>query len=350
MSTDVLISFDTTGSMSPCIQEVRRRLDYALGQLFSTIPDLRISIISHGDYCDAPREMEIIDFTDDVNALKRFVHDARNTNGGDSDEFYELVMNKARFLNWKADTKLFMLIGDAEPHDAGYTFHGKRYTLQWTDEAHALKDLGVKIYSVQALGNRRAEMFYQTLSSITGGKRVELNQFADSVETIIAVSLHSTGNLEPFKKELIDGFRMNRNLANLFKTLEGEAFTYEVASDTSGLIPVPPARFQILHVDATTDIKSFVQAQGISFKKGRGFYQFMKSEIVQEHKEVVLRNKVTGDLFTGAEARNFIGLPFGERGRIRPKYFDDYEVYIQSTSANRKLIAGYKFLYENTYY
>lgn len=69
--------------------------------------------------------------------------------------------------------------------------------------------------------------------------------------------------------------------------------------------------------------------------------------MVQEHKEVILRNKRTGDMFTGAEARNFVGLPFGERGKIRPKLFDDYEVYIQSTSYNRKLIPNTKFLYEN---
>ena len=69
--------------------------------------------------------------------------------------------------------------------------------------------------------------------------------------------------------------------------------------------------------------------------------------MIQEHKEVILRNKRNGDMFSGAEARNFIGLPFGERGTIRPKLFDEYGVFIQSTSSNRKLMPNTKFLYEN---
>ena len=52
-------------------------------------------------------------------------------------------------------------------------------------------------------------------------------------------------------------------------------------------------------------------------------------------------------MYTGGEARNFIGLPFGERGKIKPKLFDEYEVFIQSTSSNRKLMPETKFLYEN---
>jgi hypothetical protein len=134
------------------------------------------------------------------------------------------------------------------------------------------------------------------------------------------------------------------NLQGITPNFDHSIYTHD---DSSGLVPVPPTRFQLLHVDYEADIKSFVEKQGVTFKKGRGFYQFTKSEEIQEKKEVVLRNKVTGDMFTGSEARNFIGLPFGTRGQIRPKYSNDYQIFVQSTSNNRKLMRNTLFLYEN---
>lgn len=54
----------------------------------------------------------------------------------------------------------------------------------------------------------------------------------------------------------------------------------------------------------------------------------------------------TGDMFSGAQAREIIGLPFGSRGRLKPTLLDEWMVFFQSTSYNRKLIGGTRFLYE----
>jgi hypothetical protein len=351
MSTDLLVSFDTTGSMSPCIAEVRRRIMEMLPKLFSSIPELRIGMIAHGDYCDEPNAIFKQPFTSDQAELEKFVKTAPNTSGGDSNEFYELILKLAQEFNWQADNKIFMLIADALPHQVGYTYGRRTYNIDWRVEVQKLADLGVSIYPVQALGSSYSRPFYNELASYSNGKKVDLNQFTESVETIIAITYHKVGRLEEYKDELVSEFRMNRNLVALFGSLDADVstkdFTTYTRADASGLVPVPPTRFQILHVDHDVDIKTFVLSQGVVFRQGRGFYQFTKSEMIQEHKEVILRNKVTGDMFTGAEARNFIGLPFGIRGQIRPKMFDDYEVYVQSTSNNRKLIHGTKFLYEN---
>jgi hypothetical protein len=355
MKTKLLVGFDTTGSMSPCIAEVRRRIDEAFPKLFGSIENLEIGIISFGDYCDIPNELHSIEFTDRIEDLKRFVNNAPNTSGGDGPEFYEHILHVAQSFSWEdADNKLFLLIGDNVPHPVGYRYGGITYHVDWKEEARKLSDLGVSIYPVQALGNSHCEFFWNELAKYGNGKKVNLNQFTESVETIIAVSYHKTSpeKLEEYKQELVTNNLMNRSLMYLFDNLQGvvsDPVKYSVytKADASGLIPVPPTRFQKLHVDYGIDIMSFVKNQGINFKKGRGFYQFTKSEMIQEHKEVILENKVTGDMFTGAEARNFIGLPFGTRGQIRPKMFDDYRVYVQSTSSNRKLVGGTLFLYEN---
>ena len=354
MTTDVVIGYDTTGSMYPCITEVRRRIKEMLPQLFDNIPDLRVGMIAFGDYCDYPNMYFVQELTDNQVDLENFIKRAPNTDGGDYDEFYELILHMAQSFDWKADNKVFMLIADAEPHSVGYKYRQFTNEYDWREEARVLAKMGVTIYPIQALGRSASEYFYKGLADVSNSKKLNLNQFSDAVETIISVCYNEVGRLEEYGEILTSGFRMNRNLAELFKTLKEDVKIKEVdrytKSDSSGLIRVPPARFQILHVDYTTPIKPFVLRQGVTFKTGRGFYQFTKSEMIQEKKEVVLRNKVTGDMFTGPEARNYIGLPFGKRGQIRPHYFEDYEVYVQSTSVNRKLVGGTKFLYENEYW
>jgi hypothetical protein len=41
-----------------------------------------------------------------------------------------------------------------------------------------------------------------------------------------------------------------------------------------------------------------------------------------------------------------LGLPMGETVRIKPSNLEKHVVFVQSTSANRKLIGGTRFLYE----
>jgi hypothetical protein len=59
--TDICISFDTTGSMYPCLTQVRRNVNELITRLFNEVTDLNISIIAHGDYCDKGRPYEVID-------------------------------------------------------------------------------------------------------------------------------------------------------------------------------------------------------------------------------------------------------------------------------------------------
>jgi hypothetical protein len=119
----------------------------------------------------------------------------------------------------------------------------------------------------------------------------------------------------------------------------------------AGIIPVPAGRFQVMSVDSEVAIKDFVMAQGVNFKKGRGFYELTESVKVQQYKEIILMDKETGDMFCGAEARELLGLlpqtaSGGATERLRPDKMNKYKVFIQSTSVNRKLFPGTSLLYE----
>ncbi|GJD17992.1 hypothetical protein RIVM261_029480 [Rivularia sp. IAM M-261] len=52
-SIEVVFSFDTTGSMYPCLTQVRRRIKETVTRLMNELPLIKIGIIAHGDYCDA---------------------------------------------------------------------------------------------------------------------------------------------------------------------------------------------------------------------------------------------------------------------------------------------------------
>jgi hypothetical protein len=55
-------------------------------------------------------------------------------------------------------------------------------------------------------------------------------------------------------------------------------------------------------------------------------------------------NKRTGDMFTGDQACRLIGA--GGTGRVKPTDLEKWRVFVQSTSANRVLMANTGFLYE----
>ena len=69
-------------------------------------------------------------------------------------------------------------------------------------------------------------------------------------------------------------------------------------------------------------------------------------KLIKKQKEAVLRDRGTGDMFTGNEARDKIGLPFGTRGKVNPVTLVKFDIFIQSTSSNRKLKSNTLFLYE----
>ena len=379
-SIDVCVTFDTTGSMYPCLTQCRREVGKMVYRLFKDIPDLRLAVIAHGDYCDAPRTITAMDFNSDDKKICNFINTVAPTYGGDAPECYELVLNTARTkLNWGSGRrKIIIMIGDDEPHAPSYPANKDK--IDWKNEVGLLKEAGVAVYGVHAMpGCRsRSKYFYKQISELTNGYYLTLDQFSSITDLIMGSCYLQQGNEQfaNYVAEVEKAGRLYRGLKYSFDRMSGleveepeelpvyttggyREYSYrpkvkaagELATVGEGLIPVPSGRFQVMAVDDDTAIKAFVESQGVTFKKGRGFYQLTKAVDVQQYKEIILRNKKTGDFYNGTEARKVLGLQpqtvsGGETERLRAKDLEDYEVYIQSTSVNRKLVGDTKFLYE----
>ncbi|WGV28264.1 vWA domain-containing protein [Halotia branconii] len=342
---EIAFSFDTTGSMYPCLTQVRRKIKNTVTRLIDEIPLIRIGIIAHGDYCDAGSTYvtKIFNLSGDVDAICDFVQNVEPTGGGDAPECYELVLHESQSLSWsKSASKSLVLIGDDIPHPPAHN----PQKLNWRKELDKLTDAEITVYGVQALNRSHAIPFYQELAEKSGGFHINLDQFSYITDLFLAVCYQqsSSEQLQAYEQEVIDQGRMSRGLNKIFNTMMNRAETsyYESAD----LRAVSPGRFQVLEVEQDISIKALVLENGLSFKVGRGFYEFTKTETIQAHKEIILMDRVTGDLFAGGAAREMLGLPMDATIRIKPSNLEKYVVFVQSTSANRKLIGKTRFLYE----
>lgn len=73
-----------------------------------------------------------------------------------------------------------------------------------------------------------------------------------------------------------------------------------------------------------------------SYKKGTAFYELIKTEEVQSYKQIMIKDKVRGCVFGGANARQLLGLP-DANVKVAPGDHGQYQIFVQSTSVNRRI-------------
>jgi len=375
---DIALSFDTTGSMYPCLAEVRRNMRTLINRMFSELSNLRISIIAHGDYCDEKTTylLKMIDFTNDKDSLIKFVNNVEATCGGDYPEAYEYVLHTAKSLSWQSiNMRALVIIGDAPPHSVS----SSKYNMDWREEAKQLFGMKVNIYTIQCLdyGNKEARTFYKEVAQTTNGYHLKLNQFSHVRDILLAVCYKQIDDesVLRYEKEL-GATGLTSNMQRMFdimlnrkkegdteeeeeeddmvdgssaysrtRTTTKKKSKYDADDDT--IKPCNGAKFQVFNVEADTSIKDFVVKMGLTFKTGRGFYEFTKPEIITDNKEIILMKKTTGELYEGAGTRKLANIVSdGGTRKLKPSDIPEYRVFIQSTSANRKLIGDTGFLYE----
>ena len=173
---DMVIAFDTTGSMAAYIGAVRKEVSELVPRLFKDNENLRLGIVAFGDYCDMKSASEFGDAyqclmpTANENDIIKFVRETEDTSGGDGgDEFYELVIKKiVEETPWRENaTKAILLISDANPHPLGYTYEdyvvGNQ--IDWRKEAEKAAHKKIKIDTVTITD----EPWYKELSKMTNG-------------------------------------------------------------------------------------------------------------------------------------------------------------------------------------
>jgi hypothetical protein len=192
---DMVIAFDTTGSMAAYIDAVRKEVAELIPNLFKHNENLRLGIVAFGDYCDMVNAQEFGDAyqclmpTDNENDLIKFVRETKNTSGGDGDEFYELVIKKiVEETPWRNNsTRVMLLISDAEPHPLGYTYkdHVVGNQIDWRKEAAKAAEMKIKIDTITITNSP----WYKELSQMTNGVSVPFSSAHKTARLVEAATM-----------------------------------------------------------------------------------------------------------------------------------------------------------------
>ncbi|MFB7330836.1 VWA domain-containing protein [Streptomyces adustus] len=110
-----------------------------------------------------------------------------------------------------------------------------------------------------------------------------------------------------------------------------------------GLAAMDPSRYQLIPVARDAAIRDWVVECGHTYRTGGAFYQLSKSEKIQARKQIAVLEKKTDRVYSGPEARALLGLP-NEEVRVKPDHNDDFTIFVQSTSVNRKLVPNTRLL------
>ena len=206
---DMVIAFDTTGSMAQYIGAVRKEVATLIPELFRDNEDLRLGIVAFGDYCDMENAQTLGNayqcqpLTNNENDLVKFVMESKDTNGGDGDEFYELVLKKiVEETPWREDSnRIILLIADANPHPLGYSSGEiiKGNEIDWRVEAQKAANRRIKIDTVTITN----VPWYRELSAMTNGVSVPFRTGYKTAE-LLRASVSARGSMA--SRDKFDGW------------------------------------------------------------------------------------------------------------------------------------------------
>lgn len=159
-----------------------------------------------------------------------------------------------------------------------------------------------------------------------------------SVERIATLSVDSTSNYM---------YARSRGITSVKSYFETD-LSKVTPQDLSKLSDLSN-RFKPFEIEKEAVIKDFIEEKTARpYRVGCAFYELMKPEDVQAHKNILIRekNKRNAPVYGGTEARSLLGLPAWGTVHVTPGNHMTYKVYVQSTSLNRKLPRGTSLLYE----
>jgi hypothetical protein len=96
-------------------------------------------------------------------------------------------------------------------------------------------------------------------------------------------------------------------------------------------------------VEREVDIKTFAEYRtGQPYVLGSIWYCLTKRETIQSYKGIMIRVKGTRQFYTGPETRRLIGIDPNDKqdATIVPGNHASYDIYVMSTSRNRRLVRG----------
>lgn len=381
---DVAFSFDTTGSMTHCIGEVRKGVTKIINDLFDQIPGIRISIIAHGDYDheNNPYLMTFVDFTTDRNKLIDFVKTVANTGSNSTiDEAYEYVLRESQKLSWDSEKcRALVMIGDAPPHEEDQN----PYKINWRHELKEIKSMGINIYSIHCRPSGNSTPFFKAMAEETNGYYLKLEQFSSIVTMMNAICFKQvsdealreyqervndeTGGMDKAMRRMFDVMLGNKTIKAAEKEEEDDKSVKapkkakRIAKDKKPrmirktrlekrelkvhekdkLVLCKRNKFKKFNVLKKMSIKQLAEETKSNLGRGKSYFEFTKPMVLSNKREFILQNISDGCFYEGEYVKQLMGLDISSNHeKIKLTNVVDYKLFVQCMSSR-------KFLEENT--
>lgn len=163
--------------------------------------------------------------------------------------------------------------------------------------------------------------------------------------TVQGVQVSTQANVEAFTEYFTQRSTGMKSTSKFYANLEDVS----IADLQKSLVDISNdvKFFDVAAHEAGSLIRPFVESKlNGPMARGGAFYQLVKTEPkVQANKRIAIRDKTTGTVFAGDAARQMLALPLYGTVRLAPDDLGDYDVFIQSTSVNRKLDPNTQLMY-----
>ncbi len=110
-------------------------------------------------------------------------------------------------------------------------------------------------------------------------------------------------------------------------------------------------KYQIFEVTEDSTPKTMYELCNTKFYSGGIFYELKKSESIPVSSDIVLVNKLTGEIYDDIEAKNILDLDYiitdesDISNQIDPTKFEQYRIFIEHNGSRKKFLKGTGFMY-----
>lgn len=217
---DFVFIFDSTASMSPYIDDVKKNLKEIIQEIMQAISNCMLSIIVYNDYgYHSQYVTRKLDFCKNEDHLIKFINDIYTTDGNDIPEALEVALSESTKLQWRPiSKKAILVVGDAPPHGV---IDEIRYGIDYKKEVFKLKSQDIKIYAVQCGHDLKTREVFEWIANTTNGKYLNLVNIEDLKNILIGTSMKEAGLLDGYIKKLNENKSLTDSKNKILLQLKG---------------------------------------------------------------------------------------------------------------------------------
>lgn len=186
---DVVVVFDTTGSMNPYIERMQANAIRFARAVESETVDCHLGLVGYGDV-PAGEEITVFALTEDASAFRTQVRELPRTDGGDEPESALEALEEAITMRHRPDARrVFILITDADFHEPDIHGHSAESVLS------KLEAQGVPLYVVGPTKRLHRGLRYADISRRLGGRFYSIHGSGDFSDIILDIARRINASL-----------------------------------------------------------------------------------------------------------------------------------------------------------